>query len=86
MAPFVSSLNALRCVRSVKSGSIRTLQGFSTSAPGKLDGEKWYEIYKAYWEDPIYADSFTGRACNGTGDFESASNATRSECCLKGAQ
>lgn len=86
MAPDVPNLNAPHCVCSVKSDSIRTLQGFSTSAPGKLDGEKWYDIYKAYWEDPMYADSFTGFACNGTGPFEFESDATRSECCLKGAQ
>lgn len=69
------------------SGDIRTLQGFSTSAQEKLTGEKWYDIYKAYWDDDAaYADTFTGGACQGTGDFADASDLTRMECCLKGVQ
>lgn len=69
------------------SGDIRTLQGFSTTAQEKLTGEKWFDIYQAYWGDnPAYADTFTGGACQGTGMFTDTSDITRSECCLKGSQ
>eukprot|EP00600_Ochromonadales_sp_CCMP1393_P006122 CAMPEP_0174954898 /NCGR_PEP_ID=MMETSP0004_2-20121128/683_1 /TAXON_ID=420556 /ORGANISM="Ochromonas sp., Strain CCMP1393" /LENGTH=404 /DNA_ID=CAMNT_0016202769 /DNA_START=87 /DNA_END=1300 /DNA_ORIENTATION=+ len=76
---------------SVKSdGSKRTIQGFSTSFT-KLQGEKWYDIFAAYWNDDTYADTFTSSACLGTGDFAESTNPTisdtaRAEGCVKGAQ
>ncbi|KAJ1401292.1 hypothetical protein B484DRAFT_458024 [Ochromonadaceae sp. CCMP2298] len=76
---------------SVKSsGAIRTIQGFSTGF-SNMQGEKWYDIFAAYWSDPAYADTFTSSACLGTGDFsESASplvsDTARAEACTKGAQ
>ena len=73
--------------RSIKSGGIRTIQGFSTEAEEKLAAEEYFQIYRAFWgDDPAYADTFTSAACQGTGAFASASNLTRSEACLKGAQ
>lgn len=72
----------------MKLGSLemRTIRGFSTSAEEKLTGEKWYDIYMAYWDDPAYADTFTKNACQGAGDFDGVANVTKAECCLKGAQ
>ena len=67
-------------------GVIRTIQGFSTEADGKLDDEPFFEIWKAYWGAPDYADAFTTSACQGTGDFADKTIAMRSESCLKGAQ
>ncbi|KAJ1398703.1 hypothetical protein B484DRAFT_406579, partial [Ochromonadaceae sp. CCMP2298] len=54
---------------SVKSsGAMRTIQGFSTGF-SSMQGEKWYDIFAAYWSDDAYADTFTSSACLGTGDF-----------------
>lgn len=73
-------------LQSAKAGGFRTLQDFSLSAQGNLESEKWYVVYKDFWDSPTYADDFTFAACEGTGDFNGATNLTRSECCLKGAQ
>jgi hypothetical protein len=76
---------------SVKSsGSIRTIKGFSTGYANMV-GEKWYDIFAAYWSDPAYADTFTSSACMGTGDFAETtsplvSDTARAEGCAKGAQ
>lgn len=75
---------------SIKTDSTnRTIAGFSNA---KLTGEKWFDIYTAYWGgNKLYADSFTTSACKGTGDFAAkASNPTistisRIEGCKKGA-
>ena len=40
------------------SGSIRTLQKFSTSAPNKMIAEPYYQLYSSYWNDTLYADNF----------------------------
>ncbi|CAN0397378.1 unnamed protein product, partial [Ectocarpus fasciculatus] len=71
---------------SEKTDEIRTVQGFSTEADGKLTGEATFDIWEEYWGSPDYADQFTSAACQGTGTFEGAEFVTRSECCLKGAQ
>ena len=48
---------------SKKSGNrIRTLQGFSTGAPGKLAGEPYYEIYSRYYGSKTYADDYVQSA------------------------
>ncbi|CAN0041796.1 unnamed protein product, partial [Hapterophycus canaliculatus] len=71
---------------SAKSDSTRTIQGFSTEAPGKLTGETYFDMWAGYWGAEDYADRFTASACNGTGNFTGESDLTRSEGCLKGAQ
>ncbi|CBN78873.1 probable high CO2 inducible periplasmic protein [Ectocarpus siliculosus] len=71
---------------SEKTDSIRTIQGFSTGAQEKLSGEKWFDVYEAYWGSTDYADQFTSGACNGTEQFDDASVETRAEGCVKGAQ
>ncbi|CBN77422.1 conserved unknown protein [Ectocarpus siliculosus] len=71
---------------SEKTDSTRTVQGFSTGAQEKLTGEVTFDIWEAFWGSPDYADQYTSGACLGTGTFAGASNLTRSECCLKGAQ
>jgi hypothetical protein len=43
------------------SGEIRTLKGFATcgsTCETKLGAEKWYNVYKNYWNDPKYADTY----------------------------
>ena len=72
---------------SLKTDEIRTIRGFSVDAQEKLSGEKWYDIYEAYWSgNPDYADLFTSGACNGTGDWADASFEMRAEGCIKWAQ
>lgn len=74
---------------SIKSdGSIRTIKGFSTVV-ANLKGP-WYDVYKTYWSDPMYADTFTTSACLGTGDFAPSTTppigiGARTEGCKKGA-
>jgi len=43
------------------SGSIRTLQGFATSG-NKMASETFYKLYKNYWKDEVYADTFVKSA------------------------
>lgn len=74
------------CNNSQKTTGARTIRGFSIDAQEKLSGEKWFNIYSAYWGAPDYADQFTSDACNGTGDFEDAPAELRAEGCIKGAQ
>lgn len=55
-----------------------------------MAGEKWYEIYRSYWKDDAYADSFTKSACQGTGSFGESvspliSTTSRGEGCKKGS-
>eukprot|EP01041_Mallomonas_annulata_P007436 gene7436-15212_t len=76
---------------SKKSTSTRTIAKFSTEASTSLAGEKWYEVYKAYWKDASYANTFTSNACNGKGAFSPSTNpvigtTARGEGCKKGAQ
>jgi hypothetical protein len=84
------------------SGAVRTIRGFSTATKTvddvttpKLAGEKWFEIFSAYWEDPLYADTFTTSACKGEGFFESKAatettpvitDISKGQGCKKGAQ
>merc|ERR1719398_409537 len=49
------------------SGSIRTLQGFATSGAAKMSTEKWWNVYKNYWNDNNYADTYAMAALDGTG-------------------
>ncbi|CAM9655355.1 unnamed protein product, partial [Scytosiphon promiscuus] len=72
--------------RSAKTGTTRTLQGFSTDAGEKLSGEPNFIVWSNYWGADDYADVFTSSACEGTGNFTGESLLTRSEGCLKGAQ
>lgn len=73
-------------INSLKTDEIRTVRGFSLDAQEKLSGEKWYDIYEAFWGEPDYADIFTASACNGTGEWADASVEMRAEGCIKGAQ
>lgn len=71
---------------SVKSsGAIRTLAGFSTSAPIKLQGQTLYELYKAYWGSGTYADDFVVAALDGAAPFDGLQDVSRSEYAAKGA-
>jgi len=49
------------------SGSIRTLQGFATSGDSKMSAETWFPIYKSYWGDGNYMDTFVQDAYADTG-------------------
>jgi hypothetical protein len=46
------------------SGAIRTLQGFAKSGRAKMASEKWWPIYRNYWDDDNYADTFVQKAFN----------------------
>jgi hypothetical protein len=68
---------------------LRTIQGFSTSYTS-LVGEKWYDIYSAYWNDPSYADSFVMAAATATRELTPSINpligdTSRQECFKKGS-
>merc|ERR1719236_205195 len=53
---------------SLKSGGvIRTLQGFATSGAAKMSTEKWWNVYKNYWNDDNYADTYAMAALQGIG-------------------
>lgn len=71
---------------SEKSDGKRTLQGFSTSAPDKMAQEGYYKLYRDYWDDGTYADTFVSNALSGSGDFEGADELLRAECANKGSQ
>merc|ERR1719160_2015507 len=53
--PCVNKTTSAPKGNSVKgSGSIRTLQGFATSGAAKMSTEKWWNVYKNYWDDDNY--------------------------------
>jgi len=62
------------------SGSIRTIKGFATSGAAKMAEEKWWPIYKNYWNDPNYADTFVEDALAD----DTLDDAIRSELVKKG--
>merc|ERR1719504_629177 len=66
------------------SGAIRTLKGFATSGAAKMSEEKWWNIYKNYWGDDNYADTFVQDAFTGSGTIGAKSNAMRAEIAKKG--
>jgi len=43
------------------SGAIRTLFGFATSGEKKMASEAYWNIYKNFWKDPNYADTFVDK-------------------------
>jgi hypothetical protein len=65
------------------SGAIRTLQGFATSGASKMYAEKWWNIYKNYWDDDDYADTFVLKAFDG-GAWASKDDLMRAELVKKG--
>ena len=68
---------------SVKSsGAIRTLKGFSTSAPNKMIAQPYYQLYSSYWNDTLYADNFILNTLNDN----TYDNVTKVELVMKGAQ
>jgi hypothetical protein len=66
------------------SGSIRTLKGFATSGAAKMSKEKWWVIYKNYWGDDNYADTYVQEAFTGSGVIGGKSNSMRAEIAKKG--
>jgi hypothetical protein len=66
------------------SGAIRTLQGFATSGAAKMSTEKWWNVYKNYWGDDNYADTYAMAALDGTGVMAGKSNVLRAELVKKG--
>merc|ERR1719316_1044360 len=66
------------------SGAIRTLQGFATSGAAKMSTEKWWVIYKNYWGDDNYADTYAMAALDGTGVMAGKSDVLRGELVKKG--
>ena len=72
---------------SVKSsGSIRTLQGFSTGLYGKAAGiEPFFDAQVAYFDDEAYGDTIVTGALEGTGLFADAAESLRKEVATKGS-
>merc|ERR1719331_3275562 len=66
------------------SGSIRTLQGFATSGAAKMSSEKWWNVYKNFWGDDNYADTYAMAALDGTGVMAGKSDVLRGEIVKKG--
>merc|ERR1719324_2143125 len=66
------------------SGSVRHLQGFATSGAAKMSSEKWWNVYKMYWEDDNYADTYAMAALDGTGAMAGKSDVMRGELVKKG--
>merc|ERR1719161_3069601 len=66
------------------SGAIRTLQGFATSGAAKMSSEKWWNVYKMYWGDDNYADTYVLAALDGTGAMAGKSDVMRGELVKKG--
>lgn len=67
-------------------GEMRTLQGFSTTAADKMGNEGYYKLYRDYWDDDKYADTFVSNALDGSGDFNGKGDSFRGECANKGSQ
>merc|ERR1719159_1248574 len=65
-------------------GAIRTLQGFATSGAAKMSSEKWWNVYKNYWDDDNYADTYAMAALDGTGVMAGKSDVMRGELVKKG--
>jgi hypothetical protein len=69
------------------SGAIRTLFGFAacgSTCEKKLGAEKWYNVYKNYWGDAKYADTFVRDAFTGENAMASRTNKLRAEVAKKG--
>merc|ERR1719387_2349329 len=66
------------------SGAIRTLQGFATSGAAKMSTEKWWNVYKNFWGDDNYADTYAMAALDGTGVMVGRSDVMRGELVKKG--
>merc|ERR1719174_719607 len=66
------------------SGAIRTLAGFATSGASKMSTEKWWNVYKNFWGDDNYADTYAMAALDGTGVMAGKSDVMRGELVKKG--
>merc|ERR1719426_212277 len=69
------------------SGAIRTLFGFAacgSTCEAKMGAEKWYNVYKNYWNDAKYADTYVRDAFTGENAMASRSNKLRAEVAKKG--
>merc|ERR1719181_14886 len=49
------------------SGAVRTLQGFALAGASKMSAEKYWNLYKNYWGDDDYMDTFVQDAFADTG-------------------
>lgn len=65
----------------------RTIRGFSTAAQSKMEGQRYFQAFKAYWGAPDYADKFVSAALQ-AGTFlnmSTKSHIYRQECAKKGS-
>ena len=67
------------------SGKVKNLMEFSTSGPSKMTDHTWYPIYRDYWNDDNYANTFVQNAFAVTGSWASRSDVMRGELGTKGA-
>ena len=68
------------------SGEIRTIQGFATSGRSKMAAEPFWNMYRDYWNDDNYADTFIQDALSSSGAWALRSTALRAELSAKGAK
>jgi hypothetical protein len=69
------------------SGAIRTLMGFATcgsTCEAKLGAEKWYNVYKNYWDDAKYADTYVRGIFAPDGALKDKSNNMKAQVFKKG--
>lgn len=71
---------------SQKTGSKRTIQDFSASAGEKMKDEPYFKLFKAYYGEDSYGDTFVTDALEGLNDFKGEAIKFRGECANKGAQ
>lgn len=67
----------------------RSIRGFSTTARIKMEGQRYFQAYRAYWGMPDYADKFVSAALQGgtflTHNMSTKSHIYREECAKKGS-
>jgi len=68
------------------SGEIRTIQGFATSGRAKMSNQPFWNLYRDYYNDDNYADTFIRNALSPDGAWSSRSDALRAELSAKGAK
>lgn len=67
-------------------GEVRTIKELATSGPYRMVNETWWNLYRAYYQDDNYADTFIRNALSNTGAWSSRSDALRAELAAKGVK
>lgn len=67
-------------------GEIRTIKELATSGPSKMVNETWWNLYRDYYQDNNYADSFIRNALTASGAWSSRLAAVRAELSAQGVK